>query len=87
MDQIRIVERVTKLSANVKALGDDDKEICGIIAWLCEALCELRPEIKSGLIERVDQALDEFDRTAGRENRSRTARHALAMIHARIDPN
>lgn len=86
MDVAGAAGAVAKMKGDIKALSDADKEVCALVAFVCDALCEITPALREPLLARVQERLrEEFDHRDRHVNLARTLRHGLELIERRLE--
>ena len=80
MDIAGAAKELALLKGAIVQLKDEDKQICNLVAVVCEALCELIPGIREGLSDRMSDQLEPFEEWDPRANTSRTLRYGLEKI-------
>jgi len=86
MDVPTAIGQIAKLKGEVKELGEDDKQICLLVSFVCEMLCDIDPTIKDKFIDRIEERLssDFWDDHPRVISRARTLHYGLSLLRNRL---
>jgi hypothetical protein len=86
MDVAGAAGEIAKLKGAITRLENEDKQICTLISFVCEALCDIDPSLREKLLQRVDDRLQQdFGYGPGMEHRARTLFYGLRTLQTRLE--
>lgn len=87
MDVPGAISEIARLKGAVSELREDDKQVCLLVAFLCEVLCDIDPSIRDQFVSRIDERLNEDFAYEHPQvvSRARTLHYGLTLIRQRLE--
>ena len=81
---VKAVGEITRLKGSIEELKNDDKQICTLIALVCDALCQ-DPNVREKVLARLDDQMGQLFPDDAAAFRARTLHYGLGLTIRQLE--